>query len=269
MRSPPSIEGTQLRAEAEAPFRSFRLVIFGASAASATLATLFALPALVGALAGAPNAKPLIEVLQDLAINLGALAVCGWFVRGDLQARERQMARLLREDQLGACQLELANGRVLRLAQLRGFARAVVVAGSDAQVAAAVAAAEPYKQDLIDRAVLVVPLVLSGSGGGTDGSGAAGSSGCGSGSRVLAPATKEELRWRAQPIRTGEWQQWFEDQARLANKGLEGGLYVSLRLDGRVRGSGVGCPSWAAMAAALPRTEGWFSGLLDGMDGRV
>jgi len=29
------------------------------------------------------------------------------------------MARLLREDELGACQLELANGRMLRLAQLR------------------------------------------------------------------------------------------------------------------------------------------------------
>ena len=29
------------------------------------------------------------------------------------------MARLMREEELGACQLELANGRVLRLAQLR------------------------------------------------------------------------------------------------------------------------------------------------------
>lgn len=36
-----------------------------------------------------------------------------------LQGREKQMARLLREDELGACQLELANRRVLRLAQLR------------------------------------------------------------------------------------------------------------------------------------------------------
>ena len=35
------------------------------------------------------------------------------------QAREKQMARLLREDELGACQLELANGRMLRLAQTR------------------------------------------------------------------------------------------------------------------------------------------------------
>ncbi len=178
--------------------------------AGASLATLFGLPGIIGALGGAPNAtKSVAEALSDLAINLGSLAVCAYFVRGDLQvgvavseygspfstrarecacvdgiffgivvegggaagpgskavdsnssawqhticlhasqtqhssctlgsarhggcdtsspapccfavqAREKQLARLMREDELGACQLELANGRVLRLAQLR------------------------------------------------------------------------------------------------------------------------------------------------------
>lgn len=91
--SPPSREGAQLRAEAEAPFRSFRLFIFGAGVAGASLATLFGLPGIIGALAGAPNAtKSTAEALSDLAINLGSLAVCAYFVRGDLQARGRGLA---------------------------------------------------------------------------------------------------------------------------------------------------------------------------------
>lgn len=45
--------------------------------------------------------------------------------------------------------------------------------------------------------------------------------------------------------------------------------YLSLRLDGRVRGSGVGYPPWNAFIAQLPPLKGMWSGILDGMDGRV
>ncbi|KAL4418916.1 hypothetical protein ABPG77_003706 [Micractinium sp. CCAP 211/92] len=268
--TPPSREGAQLRAEAEAPFRSFRLFIFGAGVAGASLATLFGLPGIIGALGGAPNAtKSVAEALSDLAINLGSLAVCAYFVRGDLQAREKQLARLMREDELGACQLELANGRVLRLAQLRGFARAVMIAGTPQQVADALAAAEPYKQQLQERGVLVVPLPFV--AGGAPSSASPSSSSDTSAAASLAPPGADDLRWRATPVRMDEWRRWFEQQAQLANKGLDGGLYVSLRLDGRVRGSGVGSPPWPIMAAQLPPTEGFFGvgSFLDGMDGKV
>lgn len=45
--------------------------------------------------------------------------------------------------------------------------------------------------------------------------------------------------------------------------------YLSLRLDGRVRGSGVGYPPWNAFVLQLPPAKGMWLGLLDGMDGRV
>lgn len=45
--------------------------------------------------------------------------------------------------------------------------------------------------------------------------------------------------------------------------------YLSLRMDGRVRGSGVGYPPWNAFIAQLPPLKGMWSGILDGMDGRV
>ena len=41
-----------------------------------------------------------------------------------------QVARLQREERLGALQIELASGKVLRLTQLRGFARVVRVPAS-------------------------------------------------------------------------------------------------------------------------------------------
>jgi hypothetical protein len=162
---PPSKEEASLRAEVEAPFRSLRLVLLGVGVASATLATLFSIPALLGTLLAAPSAKPLAEVLQDGAINVGALATCGLLFRRDYQARARQVSRLMREDQLGGCQVELASGRVVRLAQTRGFARPVVVAGSPQQVREALAAAEPLREQLLQRGVLVVPLPVFGEPG--------------------------------------------------------------------------------------------------------
>lgn len=78
----------KVRAEVEAPFRAFRLVIFGFLAASAGLATLFVVPQLIGALGGAPNAKPLEAVLTDLGIDLGALSLLLFLVKRDVDARE-------------------------------------------------------------------------------------------------------------------------------------------------------------------------------------
>lgn len=45
--------------------------------------------------------------------------------------------------------------------------------------------------------------------------------------------------------------------------------YISLRLDGRVRASGVGFPPFEIIAAQLPPMRGIWAGPLDGMDGQV
>jgi hypothetical protein len=47
---------------------------------------------------------------------------------------------------------------------LQGAVRAVVVAGTQEQVAAAVAAAEPYKEELKRRGIMVVPVPVYGEG---------------------------------------------------------------------------------------------------------
>lgn len=76
-------------------------------------------------------------------------------------------------------------------------------------------------------------------------------------------------RWVAQPVRLAEWRTWFEQQTKSQGTPTAGGLYISLRLDGRIRASGRGSPPWEQLAAQLPSVSGFFGGFLDGMDGRV
>lgn len=76
-------------------------------------------------------------------------------------------------------------------------------------------------------------------------------------------------RWQGRAVRAEDWRGWFRSQAADANKTLDNGLYVGLRLDGRVRASGMGCPPWGIFAKQLAPMEGMWAGLFDGMDGRV
>jgi hypothetical protein len=62
------------------------------------------------------------------------VTIFGLLLRQELAARDKQLARLQREERLGSLKLRLASGKVLALAELRGSARAVVVAGSQQQV---------------------------------------------------------------------------------------------------------------------------------------
>ncbi|KAJ9534593.1 hypothetical protein QJQ45_022187 [Haematococcus lacustris] len=252
----------RLRSEAEAPWRSIRFTLFGFTAVSAGVAFIISLPQLVGALGGAPGALELTDVLTNLGINGAAVVGCGLLIKEDLKARDAQMRRLMREEQLSACGLQLANGRTLSLAQLRGSARVVICAGTAAQVGDALAAAEPFKAELVRRGVLVVPLPIY------EANGEAG----------MDPPGREDLRWRATPTRLDAWRDWFAAQLVGSKAVPERGLYISLRKDGRVRGSGMGCPPWGQLAAQLPPEEGKsgegqgggiWTGLLDGMDGRV
>ncbi|CAA7047473.1 unnamed protein product, partial [Microthlaspi erraticum] len=75
--------------------------------------------------------------------------------------------------------------------------------------------------------------------------------------------------WRVAPVFVSEWEKWLDEQKKLANVSSDSPVYLSLRLDGRVRGSGVGYPPWQAFVAQLPPVKGMWTGLLDGMDGRV
>lgn len=73
----------RLRSEAEAPWRSLRLTLYGFSVASAGMGTLISLPQLIGALGGAPGALAVDTVLQNLAINLSAVGIFAFLFSRD------------------------------------------------------------------------------------------------------------------------------------------------------------------------------------------
>jgi hypothetical protein len=244
---------TKLRSEVQAPFRVLRQFLLGALGASATVGGGVATIQLVTGALGAPSAPPLAGSAQNVAIDGAVLAVCLFFYRKEEEARGRQMARIDREEQLARLRVELTNGKTTRLSALRGFARVVLVAGPQSFVEAASLAAEPYKKELLARAVVFVPYV-------TD-----------SAERLLKgeAASDADKRWRVDPIYKEEWQRWLQSQMSAASVTSGSGVYVSLRMDGRVRASGVGPPPWALLASSLPPTSGVFGGWLDGMDGSV
>ncbi|KAG0457524.1 hypothetical protein HPP92_022681 [Vanilla planifolia] len=119
---------------------------------------------------------------------------------------------------------------------------------------------EPFTKDLLDRGVLVVPFAIDGGKLEFEWDDS-------EGKRRLDEKTKR--LWQLRPVNVAEWNDWLDEQKKLATVSFDSPVYISLRMDGRVRGSGVGYPPWNALVAQLPPVKGLWSGILDGMDGRV
>lgn len=243
---------TKMRSEAQAPFRVARMFFFGAFAANASLGFgIASLQAVTKAL-GAPSAPPLEQSLQNVGVNLACALFFGILYKRDAEGRDKQMARISREERLSNLKCELSSGKVISLYDLRGFSRVVIVAGDAGYCAEAVEAAEKERDALVARGVLMVPLVLGGGGGAAS----------------IPPPTEEDRRFRATPVYTERWAAWIEEQKGLAKVTDGKGVYVGLRMDGRVRSSGTGIPPWGKFAVELPPTDSW-GGVMDGFDGRV
>ena len=204
---------------------------------------------LLTGLAGAPSAPPVAGSAQNVAIDLGVLLLCLFFWKRDDDASQKQMARISREEQLGALRVELSTGKPVKLQALRSHSRVVIAAGPRTYVEEAAAAAEPFREALLKRGVLFVPVVTEGA--------------------RLPPYEGPEKRWQAQPLYLPEWTAWLQMQLGVSGVKAGSGVYLSLRLDGRVRASGVGLPPWALLASSLPPVDAVFGGFLDGMDGSV
>ncbi|KAJ7557013.1 hypothetical protein O6H91_05G108600 [Diphasiastrum complanatum] len=264
----------KIRSEVLAPFRSVRMFFYLAFIASASIGGLIAMTRLIAALRNTSSADQVLEILQGLGIDIAAVVLFVLLYRSDAKARDVQLAKLSREESLALLRLELSNKRIITVGQMRGTVRVVIIAGPGSYIEEALRLSKPYQADLVERGVLVVPYATDGSS--TDGEastkieapveGSATSMGKSGNTSVLADLEK---RWKAIPIYTSEWSRWLDEQKRLANVPEDKPVYISLRLDGRVRGSGVGLPPWGAFVAQLPPLKGMWAGAFDGMDGRI
>ena len=57
-----------------------------------------------------------------------------FFLKRDIEARNKQIRRMGREESLAMCRVELASGKSVKLGRLRSFCRPVVFCGTVEQV---------------------------------------------------------------------------------------------------------------------------------------
>ncbi|CAI5531911.1 unnamed protein product [Closterium sp. Naga37s-1] len=149
------------------------MFLYGAFIASASIGALITATSLLAIAAGARDADALQiqDSLKDLGIDVAAVAIFAFLYRSDAWGKDASLNRLTREESLAKLRLELPTGRIVSLAQLQGTCRLIIVAGPLSHVQTALAAAEPYRAALLERAVVVAPLVTVGAEAGAAASG--------------------------------------------------------------------------------------------------
>ncbi|EEH57333.1 uncharacterized protein MICPUCDRAFT_68191 [Micromonas pusilla CCMP1545] len=152
------------------------------------------------------------------------------------------------------------NERVFPLQSLRQAARVAVVYGDAEKVAKDLAAATPYRRRLEQSRILVVPVVDRGD-----------KRGQGASSDAVAdvgPGRWELLkdvvvawpgagagRWLAWPTKNDAWAGYFRRLLLSAGAKNAAGGYVTVGVNGQVRGSGSGSPSWDVLLSTFPRNR--------------
>uniref|UniRef100_A0A7N0SYG8 Protein LOW PSII ACCUMULATION 1, chloroplastic n=2 Tax=Kalanchoe fedtschenkoi TaxID=63787 RepID=A0A7N0SYG8_KALFE len=250
----------KIRSEVLTPFRSVRMFFYLAFIASGGLGGLIAMSRLIGALANPSRAAEVPEMLKGLGIDFGAVAICALLYYRENNAKNAQIARLSREENLSNLKVRVNEKRIVPLSSLRGIARLVICAGPASYISEAFRRSESFTDALVERGVLVVPLVTDGELPKFDFEET---------EEMNEITAKRKRLWQLSPMLLNEWSKWLDEQKKLSGVSPDSPVYLSLRMDGRVRGSGVGYPPWNAFVAQLPPVKGIWSGLLDGMDGRV
>ncbi|KAF3648383.1 hypothetical protein T459_23527 [Capsicum annuum] len=250
----------KIRSEVLSPFRSVRMFFYLAFIASGGLGGLIASTRLIAALANSSGTTEVPEILKGLAIDLGAVSIFAFLYYRENIAKNAQVARLAREENLSNLKLRVDEKKIVPISAFRGIARLVILAGPSAFISECFKLSAPFTDGLLERGVLVIPFATDGISPNFEFE---------ENEELEEKISRRKKLWQLAPIYATEWTKWIDEQMKLASVSPESPVYLSLRLDGRVRGSGVGYPPWNAFVVQLPPVKGIWSGLLDGMDGRV
>ena len=204
------------------------------------------------------------DALRVLGANVVFFVLAAALAAADLRRRKTALDRLQRELALGDMQViqrdKFRNERVFPLQSLRQAARVAVVYGDAEKVAKDLAAATPYRRRLEQSRILVVPVVDRGD-----------KRGQGASSDAVAdvgPGRWELLkdvvvawpgagagRWLAWPTKNDAWAGYFRRLLLSAGAKNAAGGYVTVGVNGQVRGSGSGSPSWDVLLSTFPRNR--------------
>ncbi|KAK8517974.1 hypothetical protein V6N13_128133 [Hibiscus sabdariffa] len=250
----------RIRSEVLSPFRSLRMFFYLAFIASGSLGGLIATTQLIASLTNPARSSEVADTLTSLGIDIGAVSVFAFLYFRENTAKNAQLARLSREESLSNLKLRVNENKIIPVSSLRGIARLVICSGPASFILESFKLSEPFTERLLERGVLVVPFPTDGNSPSFE---------FDESEDMKDITAKRKKLWQLNPVYVSEWTEWLNEQKKLAGVSPESPVYLSLRLDGRVRGSGVGYPPWNAFVAQLPPVKGLWSGLLDGMDGRV
>lgn len=141
------------------PFRSLRMFFYLAFIASAGLGGLIALTQLISALNNPSRSQQVPDILNGLAIDIGAVSVFAFLYARESKAKNAQVARLSREEFLSDLKVRVDEKRIIPVSSFRGIARLVILAGPASFISESFQISEPFTESLLERGVLVVPLV--------------------------------------------------------------------------------------------------------------
>ena len=152
----------KLKAEAQEPFRFFKLYAFGGLGAGAFIGLIIILSRLSAALAGGDDAPDLGETIGNLLVNLVAIVVFAFLFKGETEQSELTRQKVAREEEFGRLRLVVADdAEDVLVSQLRGNYRLFLIAGSEAHVDAVVAGLSKYKALLKEKNVVIATLDMA------------------------------------------------------------------------------------------------------------
>jgi hypothetical protein len=152
----------KIRSEVLTPFRTVRMFFYLAFIASGTLGGLIATTQLIAALTNPTKAAGIPDMLKGLGIDIGAVSLFAFLYSRENNAKNAQLARLSREENLSNLKLRVDQKKVIPASSFRGIARLVICAGPASYIMESFRLSEPFTESLLERGVLVVPFATDG-----------------------------------------------------------------------------------------------------------
>jgi hypothetical protein len=157
-----------LKEETEAPFRQVRLFLYAALTASAVIGLIVSGSRLAAAASGIKN-DDISELLANVGINAGGIAVISALWRNDLNSQKLRLQRIQKGGRLAGLKLKITTEdgpTVIKMSDLRrgrGYSkRVVVVVAPEALLKESVLSSISECQSLVNNDLLIVPVQIAG-----------------------------------------------------------------------------------------------------------
>jgi len=249
-----------LRAEAQEPFRFFKLYLFGGLAAGAGLGLFIIGTRLIKAMQGGEGAPDMQETVTNLGINTAGLILFAFLLRGEIQGRDQIIKKVEREEELGRLSVLLGDSdKSAMFSRLRGSYRVFIVAGSEEHITKTLASLEKYKEKLSKNKVIVLPVSMEENDSEEDlpfgqrSRRAKTSKTTEMTAAAAATLLGNDKKLKLTPVDVGAWQRWIVNQVEMSGfDPTVRDVFFGVAKNGTIWKSGAGIPNWAKIFEDLP-----------------